>query len=70
MDTLQIGIICGCFWKLFTNHLAHMDAKLDDQSKKIRGLAVKTGKIKTEVSDIKERVATIEGKCSAHHATK
>ena len=70
MDTVQIGLIGFCFWKLFTNHLKHMDDKLDVQTKKIRGIAIKTGKIRADLSDVKERVATIEGRCSAYHNEK
>jgi len=55
MDTLQIGIILGLFWKLFYNHLKHINISLKENNSEIKC-------VKTEVIDLKERVSKVEGK--------
>ena len=54
MDSLQIAIILGLFWKLFYNHLAHINVSLKENNKEIKC-------VKKEVGDLKERVSNVEG---------
>lgn len=54
---VQLGVIIVLFWKLFTNHLKHLKITVDDNIKETKG-------IKTEVINLKERVAKVEGKLS------
>ena len=54
MDSLQIVIILGLFWKLFYNHLVHINTALKENNKEIKC-------VKTEVIDLKERVSNVEG---------
>jgi len=60
LDAFQIGLVGFCFFKLFTNHLSHMNKKMDGQSKSIN-------KISDDLKDVSERVSTIEGRCGAYH---
>lgn len=50
----QLGVIIWCFYKLFTNHLAHMDEKIDSIEDK-----VEMGNEK--INKLDKRVSTIEG---------
>ena len=51
-------IVIGFFgWKLFSNHLKHLQAGIDENTKS-------SNEIKTEIVGLKERVSTIEGKLS------
>jgi len=55
MDSVQLGIICFFGWKLFTNHLKHMQDKINHIDEKI-------GVFETELNQSKERISKIEGK--------
>ena len=57
MDVLQITIIGYCFFKLFTNHLAHMNKNIDKTNNGVE-------KIDKKVDVLGERVSKIEGKIS------
>ena len=55
LDALQLGIICFFGWKLFTNHLKHIDDKVDKVIEKLDTFDLELGKTK-------ERVSKLEGK--------
>jgi peptidoglycan hydrolase CwlO-like protein len=51
---ISSGINGWCFWKLFTNHLKHLDLKLTDVNDTVAD-------IQKEIGPLKERVSKIEG---------
>lgn len=66
------ALIAFLFWKLFTNHLHHMDMKLDDIGKDVKALGKATKEDSEELNKkidethkkaeaLGERIAKIEG---------
>jgi hypothetical protein len=64
---IQLGIIYYFGWKLFTNHLKHIQDQVVSNGRKISGVSGKLTKTNREVGKLSERVAKIEGRCSAMH---
>jgi hypothetical protein len=57
VGVVQLGIIGFFGYKLFTNHLKHIQLGINENTKE-------TKEIKVEIVHLKERVSTIEGKLS------
>lgn len=62
LDVFQIGLIVFLFWKLFTNHLAHIAGDLKSNKKAIIGIGTEVKNLRTSINDINERVARVEGR--------
>ena len=58
LDSVQLGVICYLFWKLFTNHLKHVQESIDENGKDIK-------KLDTKVGSLTERVSKVEGRLEA-----
>jgi len=56
LDSLQLGIICFFGWKLFTNHLKHIDTKVDKVIEKLDTFDLELGKTKERVSKLEGRI--------------
>lgn len=54
LDVFTIGLICFLFWKLFTNHLAHITQDLKANHTVI-------GQVKKSIGKLNSRVSHIEG---------
>ena len=61
MDTVQIGLIIFLFWKLFTNHLAHIEMHIGDNKKVLDKLNKDFGSFKRSVRKLESRVSHVEG---------
>ena len=55
LDAVQLGIIGFFGWKLFTNHLKHIQDKIDK-------LCERFGIIETKVNEQSNRISKLEGK--------
>jgi len=62
MDVLQIGIICYGFWKIATNHLAHIAKDIKANAEAIERLSGKVDASTKETSKVAQRVSKLEGK--------
>jgi len=51
----NLGLVGYLFWKLFTNHLAHITEDLKENGEKIE-------KVDKDVRDLGQRVSKVEGK--------
>jgi len=51
----NLTIICYGFWKLFTNHLAHIQKDIQENGKKIETMD-------KDVSNLGQRISKVEGK--------
>ena len=70
LGTDQLALTGYLFWKLFTNHLAHIQKAIEDNNDALQSLKKDTDEIKKDMTVTKQRVATIEGRCSAFHKEK
>jgi len=70
VSIVQFGVICYFGWKLFTNHLKHIQDQVVSNGRKISGVSGKLTKTNLTVVKLTERVATMEGRCSAMHNKK
>lgn len=66
-DTAQLALTGFLFWKLFTNHLAHIQKAIEENVKAVEEVKKDTNEIKKDISDTKQRVSNIEGRCTAFH---
>ena len=55
LNLVQLFLICYFGWKLFTNHLKHIQMSLDANQSEIKC-------VKDEVINLKERISKVEGK--------
>lgn len=62
---IQFGVMLFLFWKLFTNHFKHFVDSQAGVHTKLDALGTSVSEVKTDVSNCKERIATIEGRCYA-----
>ena len=67
---VQLGVISYFGWKLFTNHLKHIQDQGIITGKQVVRLHDKLNKTNNEINKLSERVATIEGRCGAYHVSK
>ena len=61
-DVAQVGLILYCFWKLGTNHLAHLQVGIDKANKQINAVKRETHSMDKKIGSLTERVSHIEGK--------
>lgn len=67
LGTAQLALTGFLFWKLFTNHLAHIQKAIEGNVKALDAVKKDTDEIKKDMSETKQRVSTIEGRCTAFH---
>ncbi len=65
LDVFQIGLIVFLFWKLFTNHLAHIAVDLHENNKAIDGIRTDVKHVRSSIHKVDKRVAHVEGQLEA-----
>lgn len=58
----NLGLVGYLFWKLFNNHLSHIQEDIQDTGKKIEDLGTDVKEIDKDVRKLGERVSKVEGK--------
>jgi uncharacterized protein YoxC len=62
ISLVLLGIVVYLLRKLATNHLHHIDMKLDAIQASVKTVSSDVEKIKNSCGNCKERIATLEGK--------
>ena len=64
------GVVIFLLWKIMTNHLSHIASDIKDIAIDVKSTRTDVEGIKGDMALDRERIATLEGKCSAKCPSK
>ncbi len=70
MNIAQMGLMVFLFYKLYTNHLAHIHTDIKDTKKSVGETKEKIDALDKKTDELGERVANIEGRLEAPQKAK